>query len=37
LTGAAVIQRRELAARARVRHLPSVVAVMALSDVSASL
>ena len=32
LTGAAVIQRRELAARARVRHLPSVVAVMSLSD-----
>jgi trans-AT polyketide synthase, acyltransferase and oxidoreductase domains len=32
LTGAAVLQRRELAARARVRHLPSVVAVMSLSD-----
>jgi trans-AT polyketide synthase, acyltransferase and oxidoreductase domains len=32
LIGAAVLQRRELAARARVRHLPSVVAVMRLSD-----
>jgi PfaD family protein len=32
LTGSAAIQRRELAARARVRHLPSVVAVMSLSD-----
>jgi trans-AT polyketide synthase/acyltransferase/oxidoreductase domain-containing protein len=32
LTGAAVLLRRELAARARVRHLPSVVAVMKLSD-----
>jgi PfaD family protein len=32
LTGAAVLQRRELAARAKVRHLPSVVAVMSLSD-----
>lgn len=32
LTGAAVLQRRELAARTRVRHLPSVVAVMSLSE-----
>jgi trans-AT polyketide synthase/acyltransferase/oxidoreductase domain-containing protein len=32
LTGAAVLQRRELAARARVRHLPTAVAAMKLSD-----
>jgi PfaD family protein len=32
LTGAAVLQRRELAARTRIRHLPSVVAVMSLSE-----
>jgi len=32
LIGAAVVQRRELAARARVRHLPSAVAAMRLDD-----
>jgi len=32
LTGAAALERRELAARAGIRHLPSVVATMRLSD-----
>jgi trans-AT polyketide synthase/acyltransferase/oxidoreductase domain-containing protein len=32
LIGAAVVQRRELAARARIRHLPTVVAAMKFSD-----
>jgi len=32
LVGAAVLQRRELAARAQVRHLPSAVAAMKLGD-----
>ena len=32
LIGAAVLQRRELAARARVRHLPTAVAAMRVSD-----
>jgi PfaD family protein len=32
LIGAAVLQRRELAARAGVRHLPTVVATMRLAD-----